>query len=133
MVETESRRPLRLMAQARMAKMLTTKFGAFLLSELSVWAGTLGMCALALFVAPAAASERANGRASGCSHLGEGFRPIEGVDGCFRIGGHVRVEAGVMRGAGSLSRVPDGPAPAGFGGPFGGRLRASPAPQAIPR
>lgn len=102
--------------------------------QTSLRAGSLGFCALALWTAPATAdnSGRAS-RANACAQLGEGFRPIEGVDGCFRIGGHVRVETGIMRGAASLSRQPDGPAPAGFGGPFGGRLRAAPMPQAFPR
>lgn len=114
--------------QTRMAKIQTAEPRASFLPVLSFWAGPLGVCALVMLVAPAGATERM-ARAGACAHLGDGFRPIEGVDGCFRIGGHVRVEAGVMRGAGSLSRAPDGPAPAGFSG----RLRAAPAPHAFPR
>lgn len=111
-----------------MAKIQTAEPRAPLLPVLSLWVGSLGVCALAMLAAPAGAADRTV-RAGACAHLGDGFRPIEGVDGCFRIGGHVRVEAGVMRGAGSLSRTSEGPAPAGFTG----RLRAAPVPHTLSR
>jgi hypothetical protein len=61
-------------------------------------------------------------RSGNCSALGQGFVAMQGVDGCLRVGGHVRVEAQVMRGAASLGAgLPgataysgDGPAPAGM-------------------
>ena len=36
-------------------------------------------------------------RAGRCAHMGAGFVPVAGSDGCVRIGGHVRVEMGSGR------------------------------------
>ncbi|MDE2579573.1 MAG: porin [Hyphomicrobiales bacterium] len=49
-------------------------------------------------------------RGNPCSSYGEGFAPMQGVDGCFRVGGHIRVDATVMRGRATLDGGASSPA-----------------------
>lgn len=70
----------------------------------------------ALNAAAQAGDERPkNGRSVNCAALGAGFIPLEGMDGCFKVGGHVRVDAQVMRGTGSLGTLPPPPGVYGDG------------------
>lgn len=72
--------------------------------------------ALVAFASVAAAGERAVARDPRCVAAGEGSGSMQGVDGCFAAGSHVRVESQVMQGSarmtGALPFASDGAAPA---------------------
>ena len=72
--------------------------------------------ALVAFASVAAAGERVTTRDPRCVAAGEGSGSVQGLDGCFAAGSHVRVESQVMQGSarmsGALPFASDGAAPA---------------------
>ena len=86
-----------------------------------------------------------NGRFDPCAAIGPGFVQVAGSETCVRVGGHVRVDVGVMSGTASLggsglgSRSNDGPSSAsyrnddvtGSNRAAPARLRAMPMPMGI--
>lgn len=100
-------------------------------AALRLW--SVSLLAVSALVSGAQAGDRPSGRDPRCIAAGEGLSAIEGVDGCFRPGTHVRVERQVMQGAarmsGALPYSTDGAAPAALRSDAGTtRLRMRPLP-----
>ena len=68
------------------------------------------------------ADGKRNDRFDPCAAIGTGFVQVAGSETCVRVGGHVRVDVGVMSGTASLggsglgSRSNDGPSSASYRG-----------------
>ena len=79
----------------------------------------VSLLAISALAADALAGERlsATGHGARCASAGGDYAAIQGGDGCFKVGDHVRVEPPVMQGSARLSgNLPGdaGVAPAGL-------------------
>jgi hypothetical protein len=70
------------------------------------------LSALAFLLWGASASAQTSDQRRRCAHLGEGFVPVEGSNGCVRIGDHVRVDIPDARAFDMTPLTHDGPQPA---------------------